>query len=198
MKFNLVRGVAALFLVALASSAGAHTGHGTESLYQGLVHPFGLDHLLAMLAVGLWSVFSLPAGRAWMGPATFMLALVISAAVGSSGVTVPFLEVAISASVVVFGAMLIMASRRLPVGLGLCLVAVAASLHGLAHGAESPSSAGFVSYAVGFLMTTAALHFGGVFTGLSLRRWFATRAPQIVGGLGVACGGAGLYLLSQF
>lgn len=198
MKRVHQRGLAAVVLAGFAGGALAHTGHGTESLYQGLAHPFGLDHLLAMLAVGLWSVFALPAGRAWMGPATFMLALVISAAVGSSGVAVPFLEVAISASVVVFGAMLIMASRHLPVGLGLGLVAVAASLHGLAHGAESPSSAGFASYAVGFLLTTAALHFGGVFTGLSLRRWSAMRSTQIVGGLGVAFGGAGFYLLSQF
>jgi hypothetical protein len=72
-------------------------------------------------------------------------------------VTLPFLEAAISASVVLFGAMLIAATRPMPVGLGLGLVAVAASLHGLAHGAESPGSAGFANYAAGFLLTTAAL-----------------------------------------
>jgi hypothetical protein len=119
MKLNLVPGFVCVLLVALAGSAGAHTGHGTESVYAGLAHPFGLDHLLAMVAVGLWSVFALPAGRAWMGPVTFMLALVVGAAVGASGATLPFLEVAISASVVVFGAMLILVPRQIPVGLGL-------------------------------------------------------------------------------
>jgi urease accessory protein len=198
MKLNLVPGFVCVLLVALAGSAGAHTGHGTESVYAGLAHPFGLDHLLAMVAVGLWSVFALPAGRAWMGPVTFMLALVVGAAVGASGATLPFLEVAISASVVVFGAMLILVPRQIPVGLGLAFVALAASLHGLAHGAESPGSAGFAGYAVGFLLTTATLHFGGVLAGLSVRRWFAIHATRALGGFGLACSGAGVYLLSQF
>ena len=198
MKTTYLRGIAALLLAGLAGSAAAHTGHGTESFYTGLAHPFGLDHVLAMVAVGLWSVFALPVGRAWMGPATFMGALVVSAAVGASGVSLPFLEVAIAASVVVFGAMLILATRQLPAGLGLALVAMAASLHGLAHGAESPGASGFASYAAGFLLTTAGLHFGGVFAGLSVRRWWACRTTQVLGGLGLACSGAGVYLLSQF
>lgn len=190
------RGFAACVLAGFAGAAAAHTGHGTESFLEGLAHPFGLDHLLAMVAVGIWAVFALPAGRAWVGPATFMVALVAGAAVGATGVTLPMLEVAIAASGVVFGAMLLLATRRIPDWLGLGLVALAACLHGLAHGAEAPAAAGFASYAAGFLVTTAGLHFGGVFTGLSLRRWSATRATQIVGGLGVAYGGAGLYLLT--
>jgi urease accessory protein len=198
MKRVHQRGLAAVVLAGFAGAAAAHTGHGTESFFEGLAHPFGLDHLLAMVAVGIWSVYALPAGRAWTGPATFMFALLASAAVGVTGVTVPLLEVAIAASVFVFGVMLLLAARRKPEWPGLGLVALAACLHGLAHGAEAPAAAGFVNYAAGFLITTAVLHFGGVFAGLSLRRWFATRAANIVGGLGVACGGAGLYLLSQF
>ena len=78
---------AAALLMGLAGAAQAHTGHGTHSLMEGLAHPFGLDHLLAMLAVGVWSVSALPQGKAWWGPATFLLALVASAALGAAGVT---------------------------------------------------------------------------------------------------------------
>ena len=69
----------ALLLIAacaISTGASAHTGHGTESFMEGLAHPFGLDHLLAMLTVGVWSVAALPARQAWQGPATFLLALV--------------------------------------------------------------------------------------------------------------------------
>ena len=192
-----LRGLAALALAGFAGTAAAHTGHGTESLFAGLAHPFGADHLLAMLAVGLWSVFALPAGRAWMGPAAFMVALVLGAAAGAAGLAGPLLEVAIAGSVVALGAMLV-AARRMPPALGLGLVALAATLHGLAHGAEAPAMGGFAAYAAGFLITTAGLHFGGLFTGLALRRVFTARAAQVAGGLGLACGGAGLCLLSQF
>lgn len=191
------RVVGLLVLLGAAGAASAHTGHGTEGLTAGLVHPLGADHLLAMVAVGLWSVFALPAGRTWQGPVAFMAALAVSAALGVSGVTLPYLEVAISASVLLFGVMLVLATRRWPAGLGLGVIVLAASLHGLAHGAETPETGGFAAYALGFLAMTALLHFGGVSAGLALRRWLAERAPQALAGLGVACGGAGLYLLTQ-
>lgn len=187
---------AAALLAGLAGAAQAHTGHGTHSLMEGLVHPFGLDHLLAMVAVGVWSVSALPAGKAWQGPATFLLALVSSAALGAGGVTVPYLEHAISLSVVLFGLMLIVAQRAMPAALGLGLVAAASSLHGLAHGAETPET-GFAGYAVGFLLTTAALHIGGVGLGLGIRRWLAERRAAVLGGLGAGVGAAGLYLFGQ-
>ena len=99
-------GVAALALISTA--AQAHTGHGTTGLFEGLVHPLGLDHLLAMLAVGLWSVSALPAHKAWWGPATFMASLILSAALGAAGLAVPYLEHLISLSVVLFGVMLVL------------------------------------------------------------------------------------------
>lgn len=160
---------------------------------EGLAHPFGLDHLLAMLAVGVWSVSALPAPKAWQGPATFLLALVASAVLGASGVTLPYLEHAIALSVVLFGAMLIVAAKPLPKALGLGLIAAAASLHGLAHGAETPET-GFGGYAVGFLLTTTALHLGGVGLGLAIRRWLATRSTAVLGSLGTLLGVAGIYL----
>lgn len=198
MKKQTTRGlIAATLLAGAAGAAQAHTGHGTSSLFEGLVHPFGPDHLLAMVAVGVWSVSALPASRAWQGPATFLLALIVSATLGMLGVTVPYLEHGVSLSVVLFGGMLLLARRAtLSPAIGLGLIAAAASLHGLAHGSETPES-GFAGYAVGFLFTTALLHIGGVGIGLGIKRWLAERSGWALGGLGALLSAAGLYLFGQ-
>ena len=193
---NIRRVAAAALLAGLAGAAQAHPGHGATSLMEGLAHPFGLDHLLAMVAVGVWSVSALPQGKAWQGPATFLLALVVSAALGAAGVTLPFLEHGVALSVVLFGAMLVLARRPMPASIGLGLVAAAASLHGLAHGAETPAT-GFAGYAIGFLATTALMHVSGVGAGLAIRRWLAARSGLVLGGLGALLGGAGLFLFGQ-
>lgn len=163
---------------------------------EGLAHPFGLDHLLAMVAVGVWSVAALPAQKTWQGPATFLLALVLSAVLGAGGVTLPYLEHAIALSVALFGAMLIGAAKPLPQGWGLGLIAMAASLHGLAHGAETPQT-GFAGYAAGFLLTTVVLHGGGVGVGLGIRRWLAGRSGTVLATLGGTLGLAGAYLFTH-
>ncbi len=193
---NTARGLGLMALGLFAGLAQAHTGHGTSGLSEGLAHPLGADHLLAMVAVGLWSVTALPANRAWWGPTTFMLSLITSAALGAAGLSVPFLEPMISLSVVLFGAMLVLSRQNMPVALGLGLVALAASLHGLAHGAETPET-GFASYAAGFLATTAFLHFGGVSIGLGIRKYLAEKSVWVMAGLGTLFGSAGLYLLGQ-
>ncbi|NWF46956.1 HupE/UreJ family protein [Hydrogenophaga sp. D2P1] len=193
---NIRRLSAAALMAGLAGAAQAHTGHSTHSLMEGLVHPFGLDHLLAMVAVGVWSVSALPQGKAWQGPATFLLALVASAALGAAGVSLPFLEQGVALSVVLFGAMLVLARQPMPAAVGLGLVAAAASLHGLAHGAETPAT-GFAGYASGFLLTTAALHIGGVFAGLGIRRALNERSGWALGGLGTVLGASGLVLFGQ-
>ena len=180
----------------MSNAALAHTGHGTSGLLSGVLHPFGLDHLLAMIAVGVWSVSVLPRDKAWWGPATFMAALIVSAAFGASGFSVPYLETLITLSVVLFGAMLGISRTKLPVRFGLCAIATAASLHGLAHGAETPET-GFASYALGFLLTTASLHLGGVMLGLSIQNHLKRQAPLAFQLLGFGCGSAGLYLLSH-
>jgi urease accessory protein len=189
-------------LASLALTCGvaqAHTGHGVSTVMEGLAHPLGLDHLLAMLAVGVWSVRALPAEKIWQGPATFLLALLLSAVVGATGVAVPYLEQAIALSVLLFGAMLVCANSRMPVAAGLGLVALAASLHGLAHGAELPASgfAAFGGYAAGFVLTTTLLHGGGVLFGLSIQRFMAQRAKVATTATGLLLGGAGVYLLQQ-
>lgn len=187
-------GVGALTLA--AGLAQAHTGHGTSGLFEGLAHPVGLDHLLAMVAVGVWSVCALPANKTWWGPATFLLTLVISAAFGAVGLRLPLLEHLISLNVVLFGVMLVFSREKMPVALGLGLIALASSMHGLAHGAETPAT-GFATYAAGFLLTTAGLHFAGVVAGLGIRRHLAGTARWVITALGTVFGGAGLYLFSQ-
>ena len=196
LSYKSLRMAGLACLVLAAGAAQAHTGHGTSGVMEGLAHPFGMDHLLAMVAVGVWSVSALPETKAWWGPATFMLSLIASAALGAMGVTVPFLEHMIALSVALFGVMLIFSRQKMPTSLGLGMIALAASFHGLAHGAEAPAS-GFIAYAVGFLVTTAALHFGGVLAGLSIRRHLASKAAWALTAMGSACGAAGLYLFSQ-
>lgn len=182
--------VAALSLAAAA--AQAHTGHDTGSLYAGLVHPLGVDHLLAMVAVGIWSVLALPAGRRWAGPLVFMGGLTAGAAAGAAGFALPLTEPALALSVVLFAALLAW-PQAIPAATGLGLTALAAALHGLAHGAELPAEASFAGYTAGFLLTTALLHAGGLGLGhllAPLRRW----AVQLfASGIGVA----GLALLAR-
>ena len=196
LKFQSPAKLAATGLLVLAGSAQAHTGHDASSLMSGLVHPLGLDHMLAMLAVGLWSVRVLPAQRAWQGPALFMLALVAGAVMGMLGLQFAMLEQLIALSVVLFGAMLMMSVYKVPAMLGLGAVAVSALAHGMAHGAEAPAS-GFGAYALGFLATTAVLHFGGVAAGLGLQKFMARKAGTVVVTLGSVLGLTGLYLVSQ-
>lgn len=183
-------------LALLAGAAQAHTGHGTSTLMDGLAHPLGLDHLLAMFAVGVWSVSALPQGKAWQGPATFLVALILSAVLGSMGMTVPYLEHAISLSVLLFGVMLIAARQTMPSPVSLGLVALAASLHGLAHGAEAPVGS-FGVYALGFVLTTSVLHMSGVSVALTIQRTLTRRANWALGSLGAGVGAAGVYLLGQ-
>lgn len=179
-----------------AGAAFAHPGHGaTASLAEGLAHPFGIDHLLAMVAVGTWSAAALPAGRRWAGPATFLAAMTIGAMLAMAGLALPLLgtpiEAGVAASLLVFGLMLAFAAR-VPTGTGLVLIAAAASLHGIAHGAELPLGASALGYALGFLATTALLHTGGVGLGLALRQ----RATALMQAIGAVLGATGLVLLA--
>lgn len=182
-------------LTLAAAGASAHTGHDVTSFAAGLVHPFGADHLLAMVAVGLWSVFALPAHRAWEGPAAFLLALLGGALLAAAGRQPPLLEHAIAASVVLMGVMLVLTALRRPATGGLALVAAVGALHGMAHGAEAPLSASLAAYAAGFMLTTALMHLAGVGAGLALRRHWQAQAPRVLALLGTALGAAGGWLL---
>ncbi len=175
--------------LATATVAQAHTGHGAEGLAAGLVHPLGADHLLAMLAVGLWSAAALEPGRRWQGPAVFLALLALGAVAGAAGLALPLVEVGIALSVSVFGAMLL-APKALPKALGLALVGSAAALHGLAHGAELPAGSSFAGYAAGFLLSSALLQA----LGLALGRWLLPLHVATGHLIGTALGVAGLVL----
>jgi urease accessory protein len=201
MKFLSHKSLGRIGVGVLALATGmaqAHNGHDTSGVVAGLVHPLGLDHLLVMLAVGIWSVSALPAGKAWWGPAVFMMTLLLSAVLGATGLSVPFLEPLISLTVVLLGVMLMLSRQGTPVAFGLGLVTLVASLHGLAHGAETPGS-GFAGYALGFLLSTATLHVAGLVAGRGIKHQLARTTTLVVTGLGTLCGAAGLYLVgSQF
>jgi urease accessory protein len=112
------------------------------------------------------------------------------------GVAVPWLEHAVALTVVLLGAVLALSQFQTFMALGLSTVAVAAALHGLAHGAEVPTT-GFATYALGFLTTTAVLHAMGVSAALGVRQIMARNTPWIMACLGTVLGGAGVYLASQ-
>ena len=183
-------------LIALAAPAMAHTGHGeTSGLVAGLSHPiFGLDHLLAMLAVGLWSGFVLP-GRFWAGAATFMGAMVVGAGLSWSGVPIPMVEMWITASVAVFGLLTIFArqgqSSQLT-GASLAAIALFAMCHGHAHATEASGHA--LAYLAGFLIATGALHLAGIGLARAIAGGRAARLVQT--GLGAGITGAGLWMMA--
>lgn len=182
----------AAVLATLAGPALAHTGHGdANGFLHGLEHPvFGTDHLLAMLAVGLWSGFVLPS-RFWGGAAAFMGAMAIGAGMSWAGIGYPAVETVIVASVVAFG-LLTLVSRRGQAGwitgLSLGAIAIFASAHGHAHATEAEGNA--FAYLAGFLISTAALHLAGI---AIARTVAARRVVQQAMGAGVAL--SGLWLM---
>jgi urease accessory protein len=180
---------AALFL-ALAPLAHAHPGHGPATgLASGFAHPFsGWDHLLVMLAVGYWAA-QLRAAR--LIPLAFLGAMVLGAAAGQWTGPVPGIEQGIAASVLVAG-LLIARRARMGAGAAAAWACAFALLHGAAHGAEMPATAGALAYGCGFVAATALLLLAGIAAGsLSLRLPDrASRAP------GWAVAAAGLVMLA--
>jgi urease accessory protein len=173
-----------------SDAALAHTGlEHAVSFASGLKHPWsGLDHLLAMVAVGLWA--GLNGGRAlWAWPVAFVGVMVAGGALGIAGIPVPMVGPGILASVIVLG-LLVLTAARLPVALGAALVAVFALLHGHAHGAELPAQAAAATYAAGFALATALLHglgLGVAYVGRSGGgRLFVRGAGALVAAAGVA------------
>jgi urease accessory protein len=188
-----------IFLATVAAAltptaALAHTGaEHALSFASGFAHPFtGADHLLAMVAVGLWA--GLNTGRAlWAWPAAFVGVMLVGGALGMAGVDLPMVETGILVSVVVLG-LLVLAAAQWPVVLGAALVGVFALLHGHAHGAELPIGAAAVTYAAGFALGTAILHM----IGLGLAQAASDGAGQrLVRGAGalIAAGGVALALV---
>lgn len=166
MITHFTRWSLALTALAFCGVAEAHPGHGA-SYMAGLAHPlFGLDHLLAMFAVGVWA--SQLGGRAtWLVPVSFVTVMAVAAGF-AAGIALPMVESGIAASVLVLG-LLVAFAVRLPFVLGCGMVGLFAVFHGYAHGAEMPQSATW-QYGLGFVMATAALHGAGLLAGRNLNK----------------------------
>ncbi len=182
------------FLAPLAAFAhpGHDGGHDLEwDFGSGFLHPFtGLDHMLAMVAVGLWAAQL--GGRArWLVPAAFVAMMVAGAALARGGMLLPGVEPLIAASVLILG-LLIAGAARLPVAASMALVGAFALFHGFAHGSEMPVTAGGLGFGAGFVAATALLHA----TGLGLGLLAAAKLPEKstrYAGWAIAASGALLF-----
>jgi urease accessory protein len=184
--------VAAAALVAVPATAIAHVeGGAAEGFVSGFLHPLsGWDHILAMVAVGIWGAqLGLPA--IWVLPVTFPLVMAFGGFLGLVGVPIPGIEPGIAASAIVLGAMVTTAARP-PLWLAIAIVAVFAVFHGYAHGAELGPGASAVAYSAGFLVATGLLHGLGILIGL-VHKWpSGRRVLRVLGGLIV---GAGVFFM---
>jgi urease accessory protein len=189
MKRTTLAILLATFIPALLHAhPGAGPVHGFD---HGFVHPIGgLDHVVAMLAVGLWAVQL--GGRArWIIPATFAGVMTLGGIAGMQGIEFGFVEQGVLASVLVLG-VFIAAAWRMPLGASAVLVGLFALCHGLAHGIEMPAGSSGLAYALGFGSATVLLHAAGIGLGLLMRR---LARPLWVRAAGALCALAGLMLI---
>ncbi len=182
-----------LLALALPTLAQAHTGAGPiHGFLDGVNHPIhGLDHLLAMIAVGLWAAQM--GGRAvWTVPTSFVALMALGGALGMAGFHLPMVETGILTSVLLLG-LLITFAVRLPLWASASVVGFFALFHGFAHGAEMPETATTLLYASGFILATAGLHAIGLGLGVAMKKAPFAPTLRIAGGL-VLIGGAILAL----
>jgi urease accessory protein len=192
-RFALVVLLAAIAVILGTSTVYAHTGISpAHDLVHGLDHPLtGLDHLLAMFAVGLWAAQR--GGRAiWFVPLTFVVIMTLGAALGMSGFSIPFVEPGIAISVLVLG-IFVASAVRLPLSVSAVIVGLFALLHGHAHGAEIPASTTGLTYVVGFILATVFLHATGISVGLASQRLHSSQSVRYAGAT-IALGGLLFYI----
>lgn len=183
----LLCGLAAL---TIAGPALAHTETGdTSGFLSGFFHPiFGLDHVVAMVAVGLWGAF-LRAPAVWLLPIVFPLVMALGGALGIAQIEVPDVETGIALSAVILGLCVAFAFKP-PLWVAAIIVGAFAIFHGHAHGTEMPDAADAMSYALGFVIATGSLHLCGIAFG-ALARWpSGTVLVRSAGGLIAVAGGA--------
>lgn len=175
-----------------------HILEGGSSAIEGFVHPFlGLDHLLAMLTVGLLSAQM--GGRAiWLVPSTFVLTMAVGGGLGWLDIDVPLVEYGIAGSVVILG-LALLAKRQIPIGIVMGFVALFALFHGHAHGAELPRVSNdplyVLAYILGFMTATAGLHVIGALVGyIALRH---QRSAMMLRFSGALISLVGVFLITQ-
>jgi urease accessory protein len=178
-------------LLLLPMSALAHTGVGeTDGFGSGFSHPInGEDHLLAMVAVGLWAA-QIGRHALWAVPSTFVIVMILGGVLGFSGSPVPFIEEGILVSVLVLG-VLVAGAFKFPVIFSALIVGFFALFHGYAHGTEMPLAIGAVSYSAGFALSTAILHMVGIACGIILQKINLEKVNRFAG---CAIALSGIYL----
>lgn len=178
--------LAALLLLATSSSALAHPGHDISGLAAGLTHPFsGLDHMLAMLCVGLWA--AILGGRAqWKVPTAFVTLLVTGTALGMSGAHLPMVEPLIALSLLLLG-LAVTFTLRVHETAGIILVGLFALFHGCAHGAELPETASSYLYLLGITLASITLHLAGLGVGHTFQRhtWLLRSSGAAIAAMGM-------------
>jgi len=192
LELAMLARAASLVLAVVPVAALAHEEAGQAAGFlAGLAHPVsGLDHVLAMIAVGLWgAVLGLPA--IWVLPVAFPLVMAVGGLMGLLGLPLPGVEVGIAVSAIVLGTM-VLAEVRPPLWLAAAMVAFFAVFHGHAHGRELPEGTSALLYSLGFVVATGVLHAVGILIGVA-HRWAAGR--QIVRVAGGAVALAGLFFL---
>lgn len=200
MQASASRKTAAALTIALLAGLGAapafaHPGehHAAASFALGFLHPVvGWDHLLAMLAVGLWAAQQ-PRRVAWLMPLAFPAMMALGALVGVQGAALPWMETGIAASVAVLG-LLIAFAVRMPLAGGAAIIALFGLVHGYAHGIEAPAGGTLLGYGAGFIAATVLLHLSGLAAGM-----WATRPAaggRMLRAAGAAVASAGFALLA--
>ncbi len=181
-------GLLALGLLLGSSTAMAHMGDGANGGFAaGFLHPIlGWDHVVAMVAVGLWGAF-LGRPAIWVLPVVFPLVMTVGGALGVIGVPLPAVETGIAASAIVLGCMVALAARP-PLWVAAVIVGVFAIFHGHAHGTELPASANPIAFSLGFVMATGLLHVAGIGFGLLVRWPYGKLAVRVCGGAIAAVG----------
>ncbi|MBF9043219.1 Ni/Fe hydrogenase [Rhodobacterales bacterium HKCCE4037] len=192
----LHRFLAVLPLLLLASAASAHTGEGINTGFaSGFWHPIlGWDHVVAMVAVGLWGAF-LGRPAIWILPVVFPLVMAFGGALGVMGVPLPAVETGIALSGVILG-LLIAFAVKAPLWVAAVLVGIFAIFHGHAHGGELPEQFSAYGYAVGFVIGTGLLHVVGIALGLLTRSSVGIWAARGIGGVIALVGAAFLFGLA--
>lgn len=168
--------------------AQAHTGLGAaQGFAHGFGHPVaGLDHLAAMLAVGLWAAQCGGKSR-WLIPLAFVAVMAVGGALGVAGVALPLVEPGIAASALVLG-ILVATAAQLPLSASVLVVGAFAVVHGHAHGTEMPATSSGLAYGLGFLAATTAICLSGMALASCFRRIGSPAAVRLAGGAVAACG----------
>jgi urease accessory protein len=181
--------IAALLLLCLPAAAWAHVQAGAaQGFLTGFSHPLsGLDHVLAMVAVGLWGA-QLGPPAIWQLPVAFPMMMAVGGFLGLVGVPLPGVEIGIALSALLLGAMVLFEVRP-PLAAAIALVAFFAVFHGHAHGTELPQGQSGLTYSIGFVVATGLLHAAGIGIGL-MHRFPAGRIALRGAGALVAAGGA--------